>query len=106
MKIIINLIYLLLEILLEIISAFPEVTFIILLMIVYFVMRGVNFRNENEKLIRRMNLCRYTADKLTDDELMELIEKNSIGEFARIGYMAAFADRYPPRKNLVDSSKS
>ena len=44
-----------------------------------------------------MNLCRYTADKLTDDELMELIEKNSIGEFARIGYMAAFADRYPPR---------
>lgn len=98
MKAIVSLIYYLLEI----ISAFPEVIFIMLLMIVYFVMGGVNFRNENEKLIRRMNLCRYTADKLTDDELMEFIEKKSIGEFARIGYMAAFADRYPLRKNLLD----
>lgn len=62
---------------------------------------GVTAYNKKEDGIKTMNRIRYGSTQLTDDELNKFIENNSIGEFERIGYMAAFADRYPPRKNLV-----
>lgn len=67
---------------------------------------GVTAYNKKEDGIKIMNRIRYTSDKFTDDELNKFINNNSVGEFERIGYMAAFADKYPPRKNFVDLSKS
>lgn len=68
--------------------------------IVAFFVFGVTAYNKKEDGIKTMNRIRYGSDNFTDDELNKFIENNSIGEFERIGYMAAFADRYPPRKNL------
>lgn len=69
--------------------------------IIAFFIFGVTAYNKKKDGIKIMNRIRYGSDKFTDDELNKFIENKSIGEFERIGYMAAFADRYPPRKNLV-----
>lgn len=69
--------------------------------IVAFFIFGVTAYNKKEDGIKTMNRIRYGSVQLTDDELNKFIENKSIGKFERIGYMAAFADRYPPRKNLV-----
>lgn len=71
-----------------------------------FLIFGLTAYNEKEDGIKIMNRTRSNAEKFSEEELNKFIDNESIGEFEKIGYMAAFADRYPPRKNLVDSSKS
>ena len=71
-----------------------------------FLIFGLTAYNEKEDGIKIMNRTRSNAEKFSEEELNKFIDNESIGEFEKIGYMAAFADRYPPRKNLVDLSKS
>lgn len=66
-----------------------------------FMIFGITAYNKKDDGIKTMNRIRYGSTQLTDDELNKFIDNNSIGEFERIGYMAAFADRYPPKRNLV-----
>lgn len=58
------------------------------------------------KNLETMNVIRFNSKHLSDAQLRTFINDTSLDKFKRIGYAAAFADRYPPRKNLVDSSKS
>ena len=66
-----------------------------------FMIFGITAYNKKDDGIKTMNRIRYGSTQLIDDELNKFIDNNSIGEFERIGYMAAFADRYPPKRNLV-----
>ena len=67
-----------------------------------FLIFGITAYNKKEDGIKKMNFRRYNSAQLSEDELMKFIENNSADEFEKIGYMAAFADRFPPIKNLVN----
>jgi len=62
--------------------------------IVAFMIFGITAYNQKDDGINKMNQVRYNSDQLSDDELLNLIENNSVEEFEKIGYMAAFADRH------------
>lgn len=64
--------------------------------IVAFAIFGITAYNKKDNGINKMNEVRYNSEQLSDDELMNLIKNNSVEEFERIGYMAAFADRHAP----------
>ena len=61
---------------------------------------GRNLYLGKEDGLRRMNQIRRNSTHHTEDELLSLMSNYTIDEFERIGYMAAFADRHPPIKNL------
>lgn len=50
----------------------------VLLIILFAIFGGLSY-NKKEDGIKVMNRIRFNSDKLTDDELMEFIEKSSIG---------------------------
>ena len=52
----------------------------------------------NRKEIDRMNSIRYNSSHLTDEQLIDYVKNKSIDLYEKIGYAAAFADRYPPTK--------
>ena len=64
--------------------------------IIAFAIFGLTAYNKKDDGINKMNHIRYNSEQLSDDELMNLIKNNSVEEFDRIGYMAAFADRHAP----------
>ena len=49
------------------------------------------------KNFEKMNELRYNSDHLTDAQLRTFINDSSLDKFERIGYAAAFADRYSDR---------
>ena len=64
--------------------------------IVAFAIFGLTAYNKKDNGINKMNHVRYNSEQLSDEELLNLIKNNSVEEFERIGYMAAFTDRHAP----------
>ena len=52
----------------------------------------------NRKEIDRMNAIRFNSAHLTDEQLIDYVKNKSIELYEKMGYAAAFADRYPPEK--------
>lgn len=48
--------------------------------------------------INRMNAIRFNSAHLTDEQLIDYVKNKSIELYEKMGYAAAFADRYPPEK--------
>lgn len=51
------------------------------------------------KNLETMNQIRFNSNHLSDAQLRTLINDTSLDKFKRIGYAAAFADRYSDRRN-------
>lgn len=51
------------------------------------------------KNFETMNQIRFNSNHLSDAQLRTLINDNSLDKFKRIGYAAAFADRYSDRRD-------
>lgn len=49
--------------------------------------------------LETMNVIRFNSNHLSDAQLRTLINDNSLDKFKRIGYAAAFADRYSDRRD-------
>ena len=62
--------------------------------ILAFIIFGATAYGKKEDGIKKMNQVRYNSSQLSDEELLNLMKNNSVEEFERIGYMAAFADRH------------
>ena len=62
--------------------------------IIAFAIFGLTAYNKKDNGINKMNHVRYNSEQLSDEELLNLIKNNSVEEFEKIGYMAAFADRH------------
>lgn len=51
------------------------------------------------KNLETMNQIRFNSNHLSDAQLRTLINDSSLDKFKRIGYAAAFADRYSDRRD-------
>ena len=61
------------------------------------VKKGTFFFSHN-KDIDRMNNIRFNSSHLSDEQLIDYVKNKSIDLYEKMGYAAAFADRYPPKK--------
>ena len=52
---------------------------------------------QKRKNLEKMNQIRYNSSHLSDAQLRTFINDSSLNKFERIGYAAAFADRYSDR---------
>ena len=52
----------------------------------------------NSSDIDKMNAIRFNSSHLTDEQLLDYFKNESIDLYEKMGYAAAFADRYPPEK--------
>ena len=57
-----------------------------------------SFFFSHNKDIDRMNVIRFNSSHLTDEQLIDYVKNKSIDLYEKMGYAAAFADRYPPKK--------
>ena len=59
-----------------------------------------SFFFSHNKDIDRMNVIRFNSSHLSDEQLIDYVKNKSIDLYEKMGYAAAFADRYPPKNKI------